>query len=85
MKGFLAFVLCLSVANTAESEEEWKAWKTLYGKKYFNDTEEQARHAIWRENLKVSYECIKYCIRILYVRRGNMYFNNYTTTIVHFT
>ena len=65
MKGVLAFVLCLSVANSAvlkfgEYEEQWLAWKTFHGKKYLTDTGEQARHAIWRDNLRVSYGCINF-------------------------
>ena len=59
MKGFLAFVICfISVASGAvlkfgEYEEQWQAWKTFHGKKYETDTEEGARHAIWRDNLRV--------------------------------
>ena len=58
MKGVIAFVLCLSVANCAvlkfdEYEEQWQAWKTFHDKKYETDTEEGARYAIWRDNLRV--------------------------------
>lgn len=58
MKGVLAFVLCLFVANCAvvkfdEYKEQWQAWKTFHNKKYETDTEERARYAIWRDNLRV--------------------------------
>ena len=58
MKGVIAFVLCLSVASGAvlkfdEYNEQWQAWKTFYGKIYETDTEEEARYAIWRDNLRV--------------------------------
>jgi len=57
MKGVIAFVLCLSVASCAvlkfdEYQQQWQAWKTFYGKQYKTDTEEGARYAIWRDNLK---------------------------------
>ena len=58
MKGFIAFVLCLAFANghilQTEYEQQWQAWKTFYEKKYNTDTEEEARYAIWRDNLRVS-------------------------------
>ena len=58
MKGFIAFVLCLAFANGhilhTEYEQQWQAWKTFYEKKYSTDTEEEARYAIWRDNLRVS-------------------------------
>ena len=58
MKGVIAFVLCLSVASCAflkfdGYKEQWQAWKTLHDKKYETDTEEEARYAIWRDNLRV--------------------------------
>ncbi|KAL9976056.1 hypothetical protein ACROYT_G013291 [Oculina patagonica] len=57
MKGVIAIVLCLSVASCAvlkfdEYQEQWQAWKTLHAKKYATDTEEAARYAIWRDNLR---------------------------------
>jgi len=63
MKGVIAFVLCLSVASCAvlkfdEYQQQWQAWKTFYGKQYKTDTEEGARYAIWRDNLKVC-KCFK--------------------------
>ena len=58
MKGFIAFLLCLAFANGhilhTEYEQQWQAWKTFYEKKYSTDTEEEARYAIWRDNLRVS-------------------------------
>ena len=59
MKGVIAFVLCLSAARSAvlkfdEYKEQWQAWKTFHDKKYETDTEEEARYAIWRDNLRVS-------------------------------
>ena len=58
MKGVVAFLLCLSVANCAvlkfdEYKQQWQAWKTFHDKKYETDTEEEARFAIWRDNLRV--------------------------------
>ena len=58
MKAVLAIVFCLSVANSAvlkfrEYEEQWQAWKSFHDKSYQTDTEEQARYAIWRDNLRV--------------------------------
>ena len=57
MKGFIAFLLCLAFANGhilhTEYEQQWQAWKTFYEKKYSTDTEEEARYAIWRDNLRV--------------------------------
>ncbi|XP_078367909.1 cathepsin L-like [Oculina patagonica] len=57
MKGVIAIVLCLSVASCAvlkfdEYQEQWQAWKTFHAKKYETDTEETARYAIWRDNLR---------------------------------
>ena len=58
MEGFIAFVLCLALANGhilhTEYEEQWQAWKTFHDKKYATDSEEEARYAIWRDNLMVS-------------------------------
>jgi len=58
MKGVIAFVLFFSVASSAflkfdEYKQQWQAWKTLHDKKYDTDTEEEARYAIWRDNLRV--------------------------------
>jgi len=58
MKGVIAFVLGLSVASCAvlkfdEYKQQWQAWKTFHGKQYETDTEEEARYAIWRDNLRV--------------------------------
>ena len=58
MKGVIALVLCLSVAGCAvlkfdEYTEQWQAWKTFHDKQYETDTEEEARYAIWRDNLRV--------------------------------
>ena len=58
MKGAIAILLCLSVASSAvlkfdEYKEQWLAWKTFHGKQYDTDTEEGARYAIWRDNLRV--------------------------------
>ena len=52
-------VLYLSAASSAvlkfdEYKEQWQAWKTFHDKKYETDTEEEARYAIWRDNLRVS-------------------------------
>ncbi|XP_020631218.1 cathepsin L1-like [Orbicella faveolata] len=57
MKGVIAFVLGLSVASCAvlkfdEYKQQWQAWKTFHGKQYETDTEEEARYAIWRDNLR---------------------------------
>ena len=59
MKGFLAFVLCVvatsgHVLKFGEYEEQWLAWKSFHDKKYETQTQEDARHAIWRDNLRVS-------------------------------
>ena len=58
MVDFIAFVLCLALANghilSSEHEQRWQAWKTFHGKKYATDSEEEARFAIWRDNLRVS-------------------------------
>ena len=58
MKEVIAFVLCLSVTSSAalkfdEYKQQWQAWKTFHDKKYETDTEEEARYAIWRDNLRV--------------------------------
>lgn len=61
MKGFLAVLLCLTVASgfvlkvVDEDELQWKAWKSFYGKSYLTASEETMRKAIWRDNLKVRY------------------------------
>lgn len=60
MKGFLAFLLCLTVASgfvlkVEEDELQWKAWKSFHGKSYVTKSEEAMRKAIWRDNLKVRY------------------------------
>lgn len=54
MKGFLAFCLCLVVVSGhfVEYEEQWLAWKSFHGKQYKTQTEEDARYAIWRDNLR---------------------------------
>ena len=62
MKGFLAFLLCLTVASgfvlkiekVEEDELQWNAWKNFHGKSYATESEEAARKAIWRDNLKVT-------------------------------
>ena len=59
MKGFLAFVLCVvatsgDVLKFGEYEEQWLAWKSFHDKKYETQTQEDARYAIWRDNLRVS-------------------------------
>lgn len=58
MKGSLAFLCCLAVATgfvlkVDEEELQWKAWKAYHGKSYTTESEETARRAIWRDNLKV--------------------------------
>lgn len=58
MKGSLAFLCCLAVASGFvlkfdEEEVQWKAWKSFHGKSYATESEENARKAIWRDNLKV--------------------------------
>ena len=62
MKGFIAFAVCLAFADghilNSEYKQQWQAWKTFYDKKYSTDTEEEARYAIWRDNLRVSCKCI---------------------------
>ena len=60
MKVFLAFVLCLAVARGFvlkfdEDELQWKAWKSYHGKSYLSGSEEAARRAIWRDNMRVRY------------------------------
>ena len=62
MKGFLSFLLCLTVASgfvlkveREEDELQWNAWKKFHGKSYTTESEEAARKAIWRDNLKVGY------------------------------
>lgn len=64
MKGFLAFLLCLTVASgfvlkveREDDELQWNAWKKFHGKSYTTESEEAARRAIWRDNLKVEYDC----------------------------
>lgn len=61
MKIVVAFVLCFSVASCAvlkqelkfdEYKDQWRAWKTFHGKQYETDTQEEARYAIWRDNLR---------------------------------
>ncbi|XP_020631216.1 cathepsin L1-like isoform X1 [Orbicella faveolata] len=57
MKGFVAFLLCLTVASgfvlkVEEDELQWKAWKSFHGKSYLTKSEETMRKAIWRDNLK---------------------------------
>ena len=59
MKGFLAFVLCLVavsgyVLKFGEYDAEWLGWKSFHNKKYVTPREEDARYAIWGDNLKVS-------------------------------
>lgn len=61
MKGFLAFVVCLVatngyIPNYGEYETEWLAWKSFHNKKYETQREEDARHDIWWDNLKVSFK-----------------------------
>ena len=63
MKGFIAFVLCLAFASGhilkfGEYEEQWQAWKSFHDKKYETETQEEARYAIWRDNLRVSWSII---------------------------
>ena len=59
MKGFLAFLLCLTVARgfvlKADEDElhKWKAWKSYHGKSYLSGSEEATRRAIWRDNMRV--------------------------------
>jgi len=58
MKEVVAFVLFASVVRCAvlkfdEYKQQWQAWKTFHDKKYETETEEQARYAIWRDNLRV--------------------------------
>ena len=84
MKAVLAFVLCLSVANSAvlkfrEYEEQWQAWKSFHDKSYLTDTEEQARYAIWRDNLRVCNSRMKYYMRM---RIGNSNRPNCSTRVV---
>lgn len=60
MKGFLAFLLYLTVASgfvikVEEDELQWKAWKTFHDKSYLTESEETMRKAIWRDNVKVRY------------------------------
>lgn len=59
MKGFLAFFLCLVAASGyvlkfGEYDAEWLAWKSFHNKKYVTQRDEDARYAIWGDNLKVS-------------------------------
>ena len=63
MKRYLVFLCMLAVAsgfirlNSHEEDEgEWKAWKDFHSKTYSSESEETARRAIWRENLKVQYQ-----------------------------
>lgn len=58
MKGSIAFLCCLAVATgfvlkVDEEEFQWKAWKAFHGKSYVTESEETARRAIWKDNLKV--------------------------------
>jgi len=60
MKGFLAFLLCLTVTSgfvlkVEEGDLQWEAWKSFHGKSYATKSEEEMRKAIWRDNLKVRY------------------------------
>ena len=67
MKGFIAFALCLAFADghilNSEYKQQWQAWKTFYDKKYSTDTEEEARYAIWRDNLRVSCKCFNFFLQ----------------------
>ena len=60
MKGFLAFLLCSTLASGfvlkfEEDQLQWEAWKSFHGKRYATESEEAMRKAIWRDNLKVRY------------------------------
>ena len=68
MNGFLASLLCLTVARgfvlkVEEDELQWKAWKSFHGKSYLTGSEETMRKAIWRDNLKVRFRKMKTCIK----------------------
>ncbi|XP_068722613.1 cathepsin L-like [Montipora capricornis] len=57
MKEYLAFLCCLPLASgfvvkIDDDVVQWKAWKAFHGKSYTTETEENARRAIWRDNLK---------------------------------
>ena len=59
MKEYLAFLCCLALASgfvvkIEDDVVQWKAWKAFHGKSYSTETEENARRAIWRDNLKVT-------------------------------
>lgn len=86
MKAVLAIVFCLSVANSAvlkfrEYEEQWQAWKSFHDKSYQTDTEEQARYAIWRDNLRVCHSRMKYYILL---KRSSSYCQNHSTNLARF-
>ncbi|EDO36727.1 predicted protein [Nematostella vectensis] len=57
MKLLVAACLLFAVASGFvvkfdEDEQQWQAWKLFHTKKYTTVTEEGARKAIWRDNLK---------------------------------
>lgn len=57
MKIFLILALFVVAAyghflKFEEDQAEWLAWKSFHDKKYDTQTEEDARYAIWRDNLK---------------------------------
>ena len=78
MKHFIAFSLFLAFANghilSSEYEQQWQAWKIFYDKKYSTDTEEEARHAIWRDNLRVSCKCIFFSRIITHKFKNKLFF-----------
>lgn len=56
MKGCLAFLCCLALTSgfvlNGGDDAQWRAWKAFYKKSYETQSEENARRAIWRDNLK---------------------------------
>ena len=64
MKICLAFLCCLAVASAfvlnLNEDAQWKAWKSHHGKTYTTESEEAARKAIWKDNLRVR-RLVKIC------------------------
>lgn len=76
MKICLAFLCCLAVASpfvlNLDEDVQWKAWKSYHGKMYATESEEAARKAIWRDNLRVR-QSAKRCRNYHFSIRSNTY------------
>lgn len=55
----IVLFLCASIASSFEVtyqeyyQQHWQRWKSLYGKTYGSETEEDERFAVWNGNLRV--------------------------------